>query len=122
MSKEKQYDVLVIGGGIAGMAAALESARSGLQTALVEKTILWGGLATSGLVPQKVENSLVVGRCTSAEGYAWQVTRLIPAAALSGQIAGMAAALAIRGQTSPDRLDVKDIQKVAQSKGFVLHI
>ena len=41
----------MIGGGIAGVAAALETARSGLRTALVEKTILWGGLATSGLVP-----------------------------------------------------------------------
>ena len=51
MGNEKNYDVLVVGGGCAGIAAALESARSGLQTALVEKTILWGGLATSGLVP-----------------------------------------------------------------------
>ena len=74
------------------------------------------------LVPQKVENLLVVGRCTSAEGYAWQVTRLIPAAALSGQIAGIAATLAVHGDTSPDRLDVKDVQKVARGKGFVLHV
>jgi glycine/D-amino acid oxidase-like deaminating enzyme len=51
MNIEKVYDVLVVGGGIAGIAAALEAARSGLHTALVEKTILWGGLATSGLVP-----------------------------------------------------------------------
>jgi hypothetical protein len=74
------------------------------------------------LLPQKVENLLVVGRCTSAEGYAWQVTRLIPAAALSGQIAGMAAALAVRGGTSPHRLEVSDIQAMAQDKGFILHI
>jgi len=74
------------------------------------------------LVPQKIENLLVVGRCASAEGYAWQVTRLIPAAALTGQAAGIAATLAVRGKTSPDKLDVKDIQKVAQSKGFALHI
>jgi len=74
------------------------------------------------LVPQKVENLLVVGRCTSAEGYAWQVTRLIPAAALSGQIAAIAAVLAIRGKTSPDRLGVKDIQKAAENRGFLLHI
>ena len=51
MNTEKVYDVLVVGGGIAGIAAALEADRSGLRTALVEKTILWGGLATSGLVP-----------------------------------------------------------------------
>jgi hypothetical protein len=74
------------------------------------------------LLPQKVENLLVVGRCTSAESYAWQVTRLIPAAALSGQIAGMAAALAVRGGTSPHRLEVRDIQAIAQNKGLILHI
>jgi len=50
MNFEKRFDVLVCGGGIAGIAAALEVARSGLKTALVEKTILPGGLATSGLV------------------------------------------------------------------------
>ena len=51
MERAKQYDVVVVGGGIAGVAAALECARSGLRTAIIEKTILWGGLCTSGLVP-----------------------------------------------------------------------
>jgi hypothetical protein len=46
----ENYDVVVCGAGVAGVAAALESARAGLRTALVEKTILPGGLATSGLV------------------------------------------------------------------------
>jgi flavin-dependent dehydrogenase len=45
-----EYDVAVVGGGVAGVAAALQSARSGMKTVLVEKTILLGGLATSGLV------------------------------------------------------------------------
>ena len=48
---KKNYDVAVVGGGCAGVAAALETSRAGLSTALIEKTILWGGLATSGLVP-----------------------------------------------------------------------
>ena len=47
---EKKYDVVVAGAGVAGVAAALACARRGLHTALVEKTILVGGLATSGLV------------------------------------------------------------------------
>ena len=51
MKKEKLYDVIVVGGGLAGVAAALEADRSGLKTLLLEKTILWGGLVTSGLVP-----------------------------------------------------------------------
>lgn len=46
----RNYDVIVCGGGIAGVAAALESARSGKRTALLEKTIFTGGLATSGIV------------------------------------------------------------------------
>ncbi|NMA21292.1 MAG: FAD-dependent oxidoreductase [Lentisphaerae bacterium] len=45
-----QYDVAVIGGGVAGCAAALQAARSGAKTILIEKTIFPGGLATSGLV------------------------------------------------------------------------
>ena len=57
-------------------------------------------------------------------GAVWevQITRLIPPAALTGQIGGIAAKLAIQGGTSPNRLDVKDVQKAAESKGIVLHI
>jgi 2-polyprenyl-6-methoxyphenol hydroxylase-like FAD-dependent oxidoreductase len=46
----KRFDVVVAGGGIAGTAAALASARAGMRTALVEKTIKPGGLATGGLI------------------------------------------------------------------------
>jgi ribulose 1,5-bisphosphate synthetase/thiazole synthase len=46
----KYYDVLVAGGGVAGVSAAVASAREGMNTALVEKTIIFGGLATSGLI------------------------------------------------------------------------
>jgi len=50
VTQEHRYDVLVCGGGIAGVAAALQAAREGRRTALLEKTILLGGLATAGLV------------------------------------------------------------------------
>ncbi len=49
-ARKKEYDLVVCGGGIAGCAAALEGARLGLKTLLVEKTCLLGGLATIGLV------------------------------------------------------------------------
>jgi len=45
-----EYDVVVAGAGVAGVAAALASARRGLKTCLVEKTIMNGGLATIGSV------------------------------------------------------------------------
>ena len=45
-----KYDVLVLGGGVAGVSAALSAARMGSKVALIEKTCNLGGLATSGLV------------------------------------------------------------------------
>lgn len=46
----RNVDVVVAGGGIAGVAAALSAARSGAKTLLVEKECALGGLATLGLV------------------------------------------------------------------------
>ncbi len=45
-----ECDVLIAGGGVAGIAAALSAARSGARVLLVEKSCIAGGLATSGLV------------------------------------------------------------------------
>lgn len=44
------YDVAVCGGGIAGISAALASARNGKRTILFERQFMLGGLATAGLV------------------------------------------------------------------------
>lgn len=44
------YDVVVVGGGVAGIAAALAARRQGQSVLLLEKTIALGGLATNGLV------------------------------------------------------------------------
>jgi hypothetical protein len=48
--KEVSYDIVVCGGGVAGVAAAVTAARAGFRTALIEKQCLLGGLATSGLI------------------------------------------------------------------------
>lgn len=47
---QTDYDVLVCGGGIAGIAAALAAARNGASTCLIEKEYCLGGLATLGLI------------------------------------------------------------------------
>jgi len=44
------YDVVVVGGGIAGVAAALAAVRAGATACLLEKTCALGGLATIGNV------------------------------------------------------------------------
>ena len=45
-----EYDTVVAGGGIAGVAAALAAARHGAKTLLIEKEYVLGGLATLGHV------------------------------------------------------------------------
>jgi hypothetical protein len=46
----KQYDVVVIGGGIAGVSAAITAARMGSSTLLIEKNMVLGGVLTQSLV------------------------------------------------------------------------
>lgn len=46
----KQYDVVVVGGGPSGIAAALASAKCGAKTVLIEKNGYVGGMSTAGLL------------------------------------------------------------------------
>lgn len=47
---KKGYDVIVCGGGVAGVAAAVSAAKNGLSTLLLEKSNMLGGLGTLGLI------------------------------------------------------------------------
>tara|TARA_Y100001970_G_scaffold291446_1_gene428609 strand:- start:1398 stop:2954 length:1557 start_codon:yes stop_codon:yes gene_type:complete len=49
-NKSKKYDVVVVGGGISGLSAAISSSRNGMSTLLIEKQGELGGLVTSGWV------------------------------------------------------------------------
>ena len=46
----ERYDVVVCGGGMAGVAAAVAAAQNGKKVLLVERTGNLGGLATNGMV------------------------------------------------------------------------
>lgn len=50
ITERESYDVIVVGGGIAGIAAAVAAARAGAQTLIIEKSVNLGGLATNGLI------------------------------------------------------------------------
>ena len=45
-----QCDVLVVGGGVSGIAAAVGASRAGAKVALIEKYGFLGGMATAGMV------------------------------------------------------------------------
>lgn len=50
IKKAGRWQVVVCGGGVSGVAAAITAARAGKKTLLIEKTLSLGGLATNGLV------------------------------------------------------------------------
>lgn len=62
------------------------------------------------LVPVKVDNLLVAGRCISADREAMGTLRVGATCGAIGQAAGVAAALGIRKNSTPRNLDAKDIQ------------
>jgi len=47
---KREYDVLVIGGGVAGIAASISASRSGARTILIERYGFFGGMVTAGMV------------------------------------------------------------------------
>ncbi|MBQ7363307.1 MAG: FAD-dependent oxidoreductase [Clostridia bacterium] len=69
------------------------------------------------LYSAKVKNLAVAGRCTSVNEPLWDVMRVIPCCAVTGQAAGTAAAMTNDFST----LDVKQLQKKLEDGGVVLH-
>ncbi len=45
-----EYDIIVVGGGIAAMGAALGARRNGLRVLVIEKSVMLGGLLLAGIV------------------------------------------------------------------------
>ncbi|MBE6594489.1 MAG: FAD-dependent oxidoreductase [Ruminococcaceae bacterium] len=66
-------------------------------------------------------NVITVGRCVSAEGYAWTVARVIPPAILTGQAAGAAVAMAIDATCAITDVDVKALQAKLESENVMIH-
>ena len=69
------------------------------------------------LYNKKVKNLIIAGRCTSVNDALWDVMRVIPCCAVTGQAAGTAAAMT----DDFSKLDVKELQKRLQKNGVVLH-
>ena len=76
----------------------------------------------STLLPEKIKGALAAGRCVSATGDAWEITRVIPTAAVTGEAAGVAAALAVAAKTTPDCIPCDEVQKALRARGVQLHL
>ena len=68
------------------------------------------------LVPVKVDNLLAAGRCISAELRMADLVRLIPNCLVTGQAAGVAAAVAIQDACRPRDVEVGKVQKILRQQ------
>jgi hypothetical protein len=73
------------------------------------------------LVSDKVKNVITAGRCISATGDTWEVTRAIPACAVTGQAVGTAAALAKQSDCPVADLPVREVGRQLGADGAILH-
>lgn len=72
------------------------------------------------LLPKGVDGLLVAGRCHSASTGVLEYSRLIPACMATGQAAGTAAALAVRGGIEPRGVDIRLLQQELTNRGVIL--
>ena len=72
------------------------------------------------LLPQGVENLLVVGRSISATHAALASVRAIPLCMAEGEAAGVASAMAIKGKTPVKKIDVSSLRKRLLEQGAFL--
>ncbi len=78
------------------------------------------GIPYRCLLPRRLDNVLVAGRCVSADRWLQSSLRVMPGCYLTGQAAGLAAALAAdRGQT-PRQVNVAELQARLANMGAFL--
>ena len=66
-------------------------------------------------------NLITAGRCTSGEGYAWDVLRVIPPAIITGQVAGIACSMAIDSAEPIYSIDVTKLQEILAKQDVMIH-
>ena len=72
------------------------------------------------LVPRRIDNLLVAGRCVSAEFNALAAVRVIATGMSTGQAAGIAAAMCLKEDIAPRNLDGKRVREALIAQGVPL--
>jgi hypothetical protein len=72
------------------------------------------------LVPAKLENLLAAGRCVSSDFQVADTLRLIPVCWVTGQAAGIAAALSIKDKCRPREVNISKLQNALRQQGAYL--
>lgn len=72
------------------------------------------------LLPVKISNLLVAGRCISADHVAESGIRAVSLCMMTGEAAGAAAALAVKNQVLPKNIDIKKLQELLKTQNIQL--
>ena len=72
------------------------------------------------LLPLELNGIIAAGRCISAVGDAWEATRVIPVAAMTGEVAGIAAAMSAARGGTPHDLPYPELADELRKTGFRL--
>lgn len=78
------------------------------------------GIPYRALTPRKLQNMLVAGRCISADRYMQASVRVIPCCYITGQAAGIAAAVSTFENKSIHDIQVRNIQERLKKLGAYL--
>jgi len=78
------------------------------------------GIPYRSLLPQRLENVLVAGRCMSADRMVHGSIRVMPGCFITGQAAGVAAAMSAESNTAPRQIDVAKLQQRLKALGGYL--
>ena len=81
----------------------------------------WLEIPMRALYNKDYPNLLPAGRIISAHGKAWDMTRIIPAAVLTGEVTGIMASMAIDKNIDVKDIDVKELQNTLKQYGNILH-
>lgn len=69
-----------------------------------------------------LDNVLAAGRCISTSGEAWEIIRCIPQAALTGEVAGTALAMALEKNQKVQELDITELRERIRKDGNILDV
>jgi hypothetical protein len=78
------------------------------------------GIPFRTLLPRTLHNVLVAGRCISADRYIQSSIRVMPGCFITGQAAGMAAAMAVEKGADTRDVSVKELQQRLKKMGAFL--
>lgn len=80
----------------------------------------WYEMPYRSLVPLKIENTLVAGRCISSSQAGHGAIRIMPACIAMGEAAGTAVAMSIKQKITPRQIDTSALRSKLRDNGALL--